>query len=100
MAPGTSSARAGDVGDAEPDGRARPAPATKRAASARREEFETACGRPVDWDPLDGRKACRISESAVGAVEHEAEHEKYIAFFIDAGQRFRIAINAVNGASL
>jgi len=49
---------------------------------------------------LDGRKACRISESAVGVVEYEAEHEQYIAFFIDVGQRFRTAINAVNGASL
>jgi Domain of unknown function (DUF4268) len=66
----------------------------------RRQEFEAAYGRPLEWDPLEGRKACRISEYASGAVENEAEHEKYIEFFIDAGQRFRTAINAVNGASL
>lgn len=70
------------------------------ALHARREEFEAAYGRQLDWDPLEARKACRIFESAVGAVEIEAEHETYIEFFIDAGQRFRTAIAAVNGASL
>lgn len=70
------------------------------ALHARREEFEAAYGRPLEWDPLEGRKACRISEPAGGSVEDEAEHEKYIEFFIDTGQRFRAAISAVNGALL
>jgi len=47
-----------------------------------------------------GGKACRIFEPAEGDVENEADHEKYIEFFIDAGERFRNAISAVNGASL
>jgi hypothetical protein len=33
-------------------------------------------------------------------VDNEAEHANYIEFFIDAGQRFRTAIRAVNGAAL
>jgi hypothetical protein len=70
------------------------------ALHIRREEFEAAYGRPLQWDLLGGRKACRISESTSGAVENEAEHEKYIDFFIDAGQRFRTAINAVDGVLL
>jgi hypothetical protein len=51
-------------------------------------------------DPLEGRKTCRISESSEGDVQNEDEHEKYIEFFIDAGERFRKAISAVDGASL
>jgi uncharacterized protein DUF4268 len=70
------------------------------APAPHREEFEAAYGRPLQWDVLDGRKACRISESASGAVENEPEHEKYIEFFIDAGQRFGTAISAVNGTLL
>jgi hypothetical protein len=57
-------------------------------------------GRRLEWDPPEGKKACRIFEPAEGDVENEAEHEKYIEFFIDAGERFRNAISAVNGASL
>jgi hypothetical protein len=70
------------------------------ALYARRDEFEAAYGRPLEWDPLEGRKACRISESSEGDVQNEGEHEKYIEFFIDAGERFRKAISAVDGASL
>ena len=70
------------------------------ALHARRQEFEAAYGRQLEWDPLEGRKACRISESSDGDVQNEAEHEKYIEFFMDAGERFRRAISAVNGASI
>jgi hypothetical protein len=67
---------------------------------SRREEFEAAYGRPLEWDPLDGRKACKISDSAEGDVEDEAGHDKFIEFFIDSGERFRKAIAAVDGTSL
>jgi hypothetical protein len=70
------------------------------ALRARRQEFEAAYGRLVEWDPMEGRKACRISESSDGDVQNEADHEKYIQFFIDASERFRRAISAVDGASL
>jgi hypothetical protein len=67
---------------------------------ARRQEFEAAYGRPVEWDPMEGRKACRISESSEGDVQNEIEHEKYIEFFIGAIERFRKAISAIDGTSL
>jgi hypothetical protein len=70
------------------------------ALYARREEFEAAYGRALDWDPLEGRKACRISDPADGAVQDEAKHDNLVEFFIDAGERFRKAISAVDGASL
>ena len=50
--------------------------------------------------PMKGRKVCRITESSEGDVQNETEHEKYIEFFIDAIERFRKAISAVDGASL
>ena len=82
----------------------RPTPEQCRAVFdalyVRRDEFEAAYGRQLEWDPMEGRKACRISESSEGDVQNEAEYEKYIEFFIDAGERFRRAISAVDGASL
>jgi hypothetical protein len=47
------------------------------ALQSRREEFEAAYGRQLEWDALEGKKACRIADTAVGKVENEAEHEKY-----------------------
>lgn len=70
------------------------------ALHARRDEFEAAYGRQLEWNPLEGRKACRISDPMQGNVENEAAHEAYIEFFIDASRRFRAAIAAVDGASL
>ena len=82
----------------------RPTPEQCRAVFdalyVRRDEFEAAYGRQLEWDPIEGRKACRISESSEGDVQNEVEQEKYIGFFIDAGERFRKAISAVGGASL
>jgi hypothetical protein len=82
----------------------RPTPQQCRAVfdalDERREEFEAAYGRQLQWEPLEGRKACRVFEPYEGDVENEAEHEKYIEFFIDAGERFRRAISSVDGASL
>jgi hypothetical protein len=43
----------------------------------------------LEWNPLEGRKACRISDPAEGDVQDEAEHEKYIEFFIDAAESFQ-----------
>jgi Domain of unknown function (DUF4268) len=70
------------------------------ALFASREEFETAYGKTLEWDPLEDRKACRIFEQSKGDVRNESAHNAYISFFLDAGQRFRKAIAAVGGPSL
>ena len=75
-----------------------PCSSVHRASNAR-QEFEAAYGRQLKWNPLEGHNACRISESSDGDVQNEAEHEKYIEFFMEAGERFRCAISAVNGSS-
>jgi hypothetical protein len=69
------------------------------ALHTRREDFEAAHRRKLDRDPLEGRKACRISDPLEGDVQDEANHERYIEFFTDAGQRLRTAIAAIDGAS-
>jgi hypothetical protein len=74
--------------------------AAGRALHARRAEFEAAYGRPLEWEPMEGRKACRIFEPSERDVQDESRHEKCIDFFIDAGERFRRAIGAVDGGSL
>jgi hypothetical protein len=53
----------------------------------RRRELRPHTADQWNGDPLEGRKACRIAESSEGDVQDEAEHEKYIEFFIDAGER-------------
>ena len=73
------------------------------ALQARRAEFdvETACGRPLVWDPLDGRKACRIFGLADGNVQKEAERADNVDFFIDVARAvFRQVIAAVDGSLL
>jgi hypothetical protein len=51
-------------------------------------------------NPLEGRKACRIFELAEGDVPNEADHADYIDFFVDAAERLRQAIAAVDGSLL
>lgn len=62
--------------------------------------FEAAYGRPLDWDPIEGKKACRISETTNGDVLNQQDHDRYIQFFLDGADRFREAIAAVGAASL
>jgi len=68
--------------------------------ASRREEFEAAYGRPLDWDRMEGRKACRISEQIAGDVFSSDDYDGYIDFFIDGSDRFRKAIADVGGQAL
>lgn len=65
------------------------------ALSAQREEIERAYGRSLDWDATSARKACRIIDSLPGDVTSESEHDAYIDFLVDAGSRFRRALENV-----
>lgn len=67
---------------------------------ARRAQLKLAYGGPLTWDAVEGRKACRILEAREADDQREDEHQAYIAFFIDAGERMRRAIEAVDGAQL
>ncbi len=63
----------------------------------RKDEFESAYGRQLDWDRMEGRKACKISEQRPADVANTAEHPQYVDFFMDGATRFRNAIASVAG---
>lgn len=57
-----------------------------------REAFEAAYGRPLEFEQLPGKRACRITEYAEGAIDNSEDWDSYIDWFIDAGERMRVAI--------
>lgn len=61
----------------------------------RRTEFERAYGRSLEWDWREDRKACKIVDAREGSIGSEGEYEEYIEWFVDAGERFRRALEAV-----
>ena len=60
-----------------------------------KEMLEAAYGRPLIWEPLPGKRACRIAEYRDGAITRLDEHDGYMDFFLDAGERMRNALAAV-----
>jgi hypothetical protein len=63
-----------------------------------RQRFEEAYGRPLDWQPLEGKKACRIADDRPNSpVDDADEWENYITWLFDAGSRMRRAVRAVGG---
>lgn len=63
---------------------------------AQRDRFEEAYGRPLEWERLDEGKASRIAEYATGRVATTSHHDEYMAFFEEAGERMRAALQAVD----
>lgn len=62
---------------------------------AHRTLFEEAYGRSVEWDRLEGRRACRIADYTPGDVSESERHDEFIAWLIDSGERLRRAVAAV-----
>jgi hypothetical protein len=56
--------------------------------------IEEVYGAELDWDWKEDRKACKIAEYGSGRVEEEDRHDEFIEWFIDAGERFRRALEA------
>jgi hypothetical protein len=63
-------------------------PGAAQAASRDRAGY----GRPLEWEELPGRQACRVADYAEGDVTQTERHDEYIDWFLDAGARFRRAI--------
>jgi hypothetical protein len=57
--------------------------------------FEAAYGSALSWHRLDSKKASRIAEYRDGTVENAEEHDDYIDWFINAGDRMRRALASV-----
>lgn len=63
---------------------------------ARREIIEAAYGQELEFDPIDGKRACRIATYCDdGAVDDEDHWPDYLDWFLDAGERMRRALAAV-----
>lgn len=60
-------------------------------------ELEHAYGRPLTWEELPTRRACRIADYKAGCkITEEGRFEEFIDWFVDAGSRLRQALGAVS----
>lgn len=57
-----------------------------------RDAIDQRYGRPLSWEPLPGKRASRVADYTEGEVMNAADHERYIDWFIDAGDRLRRAL--------
>ncbi|PRX50859.1 uncharacterized protein DUF4268 [Prauserella shujinwangii] len=62
-----------------------------------RTELEAAYGGTLTFQPLEGRKACRICEIGTGVVTDRDNWETLIEWFIDRQRRLRAALADVGG---
>jgi Domain of unknown function (DUF4268) len=65
------------------------------ALARQKDALEAAYGRALTWELLPGRRACRIAEYRDGSITRADEHDAYMDFFLDAGQRMRNALVAI-----
>lgn len=70
------------------------------ALAGQRKTLETAFGRPLEFESLEGRQAARIAEYTDGDVVEEGRHEEYVTWFIDSGRRLREALSRVDLSAL
>ena len=61
----------------------------------RRQTLERAYGRPLEFEELPGKRACRVAEYTAGDVSEEDRHGDFVAWLIDAGERLRRALGEV-----
>jgi hypothetical protein len=69
------------------------------AAQARTAELEAAYGTALSFEPLVGKKGCRISEHRPGEIEQTEAWDEYIEWFMDAQVRLRKAVAAIGGVA-
>ena len=63
---------------------------------AQQTELEAAYGRPLSWEELPNRRACRIAEyQEGGSVLDEDRYDEFIDWFVDAGTRLRTALSTI-----
>jgi hypothetical protein len=61
----------------------------------RRGRFEDAYGRALTWDPVRGAKRYLVGEYRHGSIDREQDHDDYIVWFIDCGERLRRALGTL-----
>jgi hypothetical protein len=81
------------LGDQDPDVNE----ARFTAALTRKAVLEAAFSGPLSFEPLPGKKACRIAVYEPGLIEESEMWDEYINWFIDTQKRLRVAVASVNG---
>lgn len=59
---------------------------------ALRSPIEAAYGGPLEWLPIEGKRACRIADNSSGSIDQLERHDEFIDWFIDRGVRLRQAL--------
>jgi alkylated DNA nucleotide flippase Atl1 len=60
-----------------------------------REELQDAYGRPLEWEDLPARRACRIADYTVGHITHRGEYLGYLDWFVDSLARWQRVLGKV-----
>lgn len=67
-----------------------------QAFASQKDAVEQAYGGPLEFEPLEGRRAARIADYTDGDVAEEHRHDEFIAWFLDSGRRLRRALAEVD----
>ena len=60
-------------------------------------DLERLVGAELSFEPLDGKKACRIAIYAPGSIDDEEQWSSAVEFFITTQQKLRSAISSLGG---
>jgi hypothetical protein len=67
-----------------------------RFLEERRPQMEQAYGMPLEFDPIEGKRACRIvTYRDESVIDDEEQWPEFLDWLIDAGERMRAALAAV-----
>jgi len=58
--------------------------------------LEDAFGRPLTFEELSEKAACRVADYSDGDVSSADHHQAYIDWFVDSGDRFRRGLQAID----
>jgi uncharacterized protein with ParB-like and HNH nuclease domain/predicted transport protein len=75
-----------DTGDADQNA------AMLAKLEANKGAVEDAFGETLTWEPLPGKRACRVAVYRDGEVLRIDDHDEYVDWFLDTGARLRTAL--------
>ncbi len=61
---------------------------------ANKDAIEDAFGAPLTWEPLPGKRACRVAVYRDGDVLRIDDHDAYVDWFLDTSGKLRAAVES------
>jgi hypothetical protein len=58
------------------------------ALHARQVEFEQAYGEPLEWERLEGRRACRVAIYTAASILTDSENEEVLEWAVNKARAF------------